>query len=332
MSSRIIVLDSHTLTPTPSQPGEVNWSAMAELGELVNHERTPTDAVVERCAGAQAAITNKAVLDEAAIAALPDLKYIGVTATGTNVVDLAAATRHGITVTNVPGYGAPSVAQHVFALLLELTNHVAAHDRAVRPSGEQGGWPNHIDWSFTVAPMTELDGKTLAIVGMGSIGRRVARIGAAMGMKIVAAHQRSMNKVKLHGIDIEWLPVDELIVAADVLTLHCPLTDETKHMVNTSRLSSMKSSALLINTGRGPLIDESALADALSKGQIAGAAVDVLSTEPPAVDNPLLGAPNMIITPHNAWASREARQRLMDTAVENLRAFLDGEPVNVANG
>lgn len=336
MTMRIIVLDSFTLTPSPDQPGEVNWSAVSSLADgidLIIHERTPRDQIVERCAGAQVVFTNKAVLDADVIAALPDLKYVGVTATGTNVVDLAAAKKHGVTVTNVPGYGAASVAQHVFALLLELTNRVAAHDAAVRPDpvnvDGQAGWPGCEDFGFTVGPLVELDGKTLGIVGLGSIGRRVARIGAAMGMKIAAAHQRSMKKIKLHGIDIDWLPVDELFTVADVVTLHCPLTDQTQHMVNATRLGSMKRSAMLINTGRGPLIDEAALANALREGTIAGAGVDVLSTEPPAADNPLLTAPNIIITPHNAWASREARQRLMDIACENLRAFIAGEPVNV---
>ena len=332
MPDRIVVVDGHTLAPNPADPAEVNWGAIEALGALAVHPRSSAGEVIERCKHAKIVLTNKCPFNADVLAHLPELKYIGVTATGTNIVDLAAARERGIIVTNVPGYGAPSVAQHVFALLLELANHVGTHHIAVRPTEGYAGWPGASDWCFTVAPIVELADKTLGIVGLGSIGKRVARIGAALGMHIAAAHQKSMKQVRLEGIEIEWLPVDELFAKADVLTLHCPLTDQTKNLVNAARLSKMKPTAFLINTGRGALIDEAALAAALRDGRIAGAAMDVLSSEPPAAGNPLLSAPHCIITPHIAWASIEARRRLMAIAAENIRAFQLGQPVNVVNG
>jgi glycerate dehydrogenase len=244
------------------------------------------------------------------------------------VVDLAAATERGIAVTNVPGYGAASVSQHVFALLLELTNHVAAHAAAVR----EGSWAACPDFCFTVRPLTELAGKTLGIVGVGAIGGQVARIGASFGMRIAAAYQRSMHDVQVPGVEIHWLPLDQLFATADVLTLHCPLTDETRHVVNAQRLALMKPSAMLINTGRGPLVDETALANVLAGNQLAAAAVDVLSVEPPVDGSPLLAAPRCLVTPHIAWATVESRKRLMQIAADNIRAFLNGAPENVVNG
>jgi len=332
MPDRIVAIDGHTLAPDPGNAAELNWQAVAALGELTIYDRTPPVLMAERLCGARIVLTNKAPFNAELLAKLPDLKYIGVTATGTNIVDLNAAKQRGITVTNVPGYGAASVAQHVFALLLELTNHVGAHNLAVRPTAGYTGWPGASDWCFTVAPIAELDDKTLGIVGLGAIGQRVAQIAAALGMHIAAAHQRSMREVRLEGIEIEWLPTDELFAKSDVLTLHCPLTDATKHIVAGKRLAMMKHSSFLINTGRGGLIDEPALAHALRDGRIAGAAVDVLSTEPPAADNPLLTAPRCLITPHIAWASLESRRRLMQTAAENVRAFQMGRAVNVVNG
>ncbi len=332
MPDRIVAIDGHTLAPDPQRAGELDWRAVEALGELTVFDRTPADQVVERLRDCRIVLTNKVAFDGAVLSQLPALKYIGVTATGTNIVDLHAAAKRNIIVTNVPGYGATSVAQHVFALLLELSNHVGAHNLAVRPKQGYAGWPGASDWCFTVSPLVELADKTLGIVGLGAIGQRVAQIGAALGMRIAAAHQRSMRETRLEGIEIEWLPTDELFARADVVSLHCPLTDETLHTVNAIRLAMMKPNALLINTGRGKLIDEQALANALRDGRIAGAAVDVLSTEPPATDNPLLTAPRCIITPHIAWASVEARRRLMQIAADNIRAFQLGKPVNVVCG
>ena len=332
MADRIVAIDGHTLVPDPARQGELDWRMIEALGEFTAYDRTQPAMMIDRLRDCTIVLTNKAVFDAPLLDKLPNLKYIGVTATGTNVVDLHAAKVRHITVTNVPGYGATSVAQHVFALLLELTNHVGAHNLAVRPKQGYAGWPGASDWCFTVSPLAELADKTLGIVGLGAIGQRVAQIGAALGMRIAAAHQRSMRETWLEGIEIEWLPTDELFARADVVSLHCPLTDATKHMVGAIRLAMMKPNALLINTGRGGLIDEQALANALRDQRIAGAAVDVLSTEPPAADNPLLTAPRCIITPHIAWASVEARRRLMQIAADNIRAFQMGRPVNVVNG
>ncbi|MEX2214242.1 MAG: D-2-hydroxyacid dehydrogenase [Phycisphaeraceae bacterium] len=331
MTDRIVVLDGHTLVPDPTGAHELNWSDVQALGDVTVHERSASGEIIERLRGATVLLTNKVMISRQVLEALPELKYVGVTATGTNCVDLAAAKERGVIVTNVPGYGAASVAQHVFALLLELTNRVAAHDGAVRPRPGEPGWVGAKDWSFTVGPIVELADKTLGIVGLGAIGQRVAQIGAALGMHIAAAYQNSMKEVRLEGLEIEWLAVDELFAKSDVLTLHCPLTDETNHLVNAIRLAMMKSGAFLINTGRGGLIDESALANALRDGRIAGAGLDVLSTEPPAFDNPLLSAPRCLITPHVAWASLEARRRLLSIAAENIRAYQLGQPVNVVN-
>lgn len=322
MPPRIVVLDGYTLNP-----GDVPWTPFESLGSLEVHERTPESQAIARAAGAPYILTNKALLSAATIQGLPGLKYIGVLATGTNIVDLKAARECGVTVTNVPGYSTDSVAQLVFALLMELVCHTASHALAVH----DGEWTGCPDFSFTAAPITELSGKTLGIVGLGAIGQRVARIGAALGMNIAAAHQRSMDRVSIPGVEVRWLTVDELFAQADVISLHCPLTDQTRHMVNAERLGRMKKTALLINTGRGPLIDEAALAEALQKGRIAGAGLDVLSAEPPPASNPLLGAPHCVITPHIAWASVEARRRLMQRAADNLRAFIAGQPTNVVN-
>lgn len=331
MKPKIVVLDGYTLTTAqPGQPapaGEPSWAALEKLGDVTVFDRTAEDQIVEQAADAAIILTNKAKLSADTIAKLPSLRYIGVLATGTNVVDLEAAKARKIPVTNVPGYSSESVAQHVFALLLELTNHAAAHSTRVH----EGEWSHCEDFCFTVAPLVELAGKTLGIVGLGDIGKRVAMIGHALGMNIAAAHQSSMNRVSLPGIDINWLPVDELFAQADAITLHCPLTDKTKHMVNKERLATMKPSAYIINTGRGPLIDEDALAAALKHGKLAGAGLDVLSIEPPSIKNPLLAAPRCVVTPHIAWATREARCRLMDIAAGNVLGFLERKPINVVN-
>jgi glycerate dehydrogenase len=325
--TRIVVLDGHTTSPlsadaTPDD-NEVGWQSLAVLGELEVNPRTPADQVAERIGDAPVALTNKVVFDAAVFQSCPGLKYVGVLATGVNVVDLDAARAYGVTVTNVPGYSTASVAQHVFALLLELASRVAEHDKTVH----DGGWANCDDFSFTTGPLVELSGLTLGVVGTGAIGRAAARIGHAMGMTI-AAHSRTERDL---GFPVDWMSADELFERADVVTLHCPLTDETKGLVNADRLSRMKRSAYLINTGRGPLIDEVALAEALRDGELAGAGLDVLSSEPPSADNPLLTAPNCVITPHVAWASVASRRRLMQIAADNLRGFLDGSPVNVVS-
>lgn len=318
---RIVILDGHT-----ANPGDLSWQALSELGELSVYPRSP-DSVIERARDAEIVLTNKTVLARGQLEQLPQLRYVGVLATGTNVVDLRAAAERGIVVTNVPGYGAPAVAQHVFAAVLELTNRVRDHADAVAG----GAWQRCRDFCFTVAPLRELDGACLGIVGVGAIGSRVAAIGAAFGMRIVAAHQRSEADVRVPGAELEWLPVDDVFARADVLTLHCPLTDETERLVNERRLRLMKPSALLVNTGRGGLVDEPALYRALATGRIAGAALDVLSEEPPSSGNPLIGAPRCTVTPHVAWATVAARQRLIDVAVDNVRAFLAGQPQNAVS-
>ncbi len=318
---KIVILDAFT-----SNPGDLSWDTIEEMGELTVYERTTPEEVLERCTGSEVIFTNKVILNSETIEQLPELKYIGVLATGTNVVDLHFAKEKGICVTNIPGYSTDSVVQHILALMLHFSSKVSVHNDAV----QQGDWVNSIDFSFTLGTLNELSGKTLGIIGLGTIGRKLARVADAMGMKIVAAHQSSMDRLELP-YEVEWLPVDEVFALADFLSLNCPLTPETEKVVNAEHLKKMKSSAIVINTGRGPLVDEQALADALNNGTIAGAGLDVLSTEPPAGDNPLLSAKNCVITPHIAWASREARARLIAIAADNLSAYLSGNPKNFVN-
>ena len=318
---KIVIRDAFT-----SNPGDLSWDAIEGLGELTVYERTTPEEVLERCTGSEVIFTNKVILNSETIEQLPELKYIGVLATGTNVVDLNFAKERGICVTNIPGYSTDSVVQHILALMLHFSSRVSVHNDAV----QQGNWVNSIDFSFTLGTLNELSGKTLGIIGLGTIGRKLARVADAMGMKIVAAHQSSMDRLELP-YEVEWLPVDEVFALADFLSLNCPLTPETEKVVNAEHLKKMKSSAIVINTGRGPLVDEQALTDALNNGTIAGAGLDVLSTEPPAGDNPLLSAKNCVITPHIAWASREARARLIAIAADNLSSFLSGIPQNVVN-
>lgn len=322
----IVVLDAQTLSPL--QPGEhssihPDWNALAALGPLQLYPRTRPDEVVSRAQNAQILLTNKTVVNADHIHALPNLEYIGVMATGYNVVNLDAARARGIPVTNIPGYGTASVAQHVFALMLELAARTGASDAAVK----NGDWARCPDFCFTVAPFFEMAGKTLGVVGFGTIGHAVARIAAAFGMRVIA-HSRTP---KPSDVPIAWVSREELFAQSDVITLHCPLTEDTRNFINAESLAKMKRSAYLINTGRGPLIDEEALAAALKNGTISGFGGDVLSSEPPSHGNPLLSAPNTIITPHIAWASVEARGRLMGILVDNVRAFLAGSPVNVVN-
>lgn len=310
---KIVVLDGYT-----ANPGDLDWSPLVALGELTVHDRTAAALTLERAAGAQVVLTNKVVLGATELAALPDLRYIGVLATGYNVVDVSAARERGIVVTNVPAYSTPSVAQHVFALLLELTRGAGRHAALVR----QGRWSSSPDFAFWEGAQVELAGLTFGIVGFGAIGRAVARIAGAFGMRVLV-HTRTPDPAAWP--EVTFVGSDELFTTADIVSLHCPLTDETRGLVNAGRLAAMKPTAYLINTGRGPLVDEAALAAALHAGRIAGAGLDVLSQEPPPANNPLLLAPNCVITPHLAWATTASRQRLLDVAVDNVRAFLAGE-------
>lgn len=315
---KIVVIDGHTLNP-----GDLSWNGLERLGKCVIYDRTASHEIVPRLTDAEIVLTNKAVLSREQIFALPKLRYIGVTATGFNIVDVAAARERDIPVCNVPAYGTRSVAQMTFALLLELTQRVGHHAQTVR-DGRWSASPDFCYWDF---PLIELDGLVMGIVGMGRIGRAVAELSKAFGMRVIAS---SRSKRGTEG-DIEYVDLDRLFAQSDVVSLHCPLTPETKHLVNAEQLAKMKPSAFLLNTSRGPLVDESALATALNQGRIAGAGLDVLSIEPPPSGNPLFQAKNCFITPHIAWATRAARSRLMDASVANIEAFLRGAPVNVVN-
>ena len=315
---KIVVLDGHTLNP-----GDLCWDALHALGTCEIHDRTPPGQVAARCAEAKVLITNKALVPREVIAALPKLRFITVTATGFNIVDAAAARERGIPVSNVPLYGTRAVAQFTIAMLLELCHHIGAHSDSVRA----GDWVKSADWCYARTPLLELDGLTLGIVGWGRIGQATADIARAMGMKIIAASRTP--KPPRDGV--EFVDMDTLFRRADVVSLHCPLTPETKSLVNAQRLALMKPTAVLLNTSRGPLLDEAAVADALNSGRIAAAGLDVLSCEPPKADNPLLTARNCLITPHQAWAARAARARLLETSVANVKAFLAGAPQNVVN-
>lgn len=317
---KITVLDGYGLNP-----GDLSWEEMAALGDLTVYDRTPADKTVERAQGAAMVITNKTVLSAREIDALPELRYIGVLATGYNVVDVEAAARRGIVVTNIPSYSTRSVAQLVFALLLAVTNRVEHYSEENR----RGRWSANPDFCYWDFPLMELAGKRFGIVGFGHIGSTVASIALAMGMKVTAYTSKPADALP-QGVE-KADSLDALFEEADVVSLHCPLTAETKGMVDARRLSLMKRSAILINTGRGPLIDEQALAIALNDETIYAAALDVLSTEPPKSDNPLLTARNCFITPHIGWATYEARVRLMDIAVANVKAWLKGEPINVVS-
>ena len=313
---RIVVLDGYTLNP-----GDLSWNALESMGDCVIYERTSPSEVVERCRDAEVVLTNKVPVMAAEIEQLPRLAYIGVLATGYNVVDLQAASRRGIVVTNIPAYSTDSVVQMVFAHLLNVTNAVQLHSDSVR----RGDWTHCADFSYTLSQQTELEGKTLGIVGLGHIGSRVAAVAHAMGMKVVATTSKSREELPAYITPLAW---DDFLAASDVLSLHCPLTDRTRHLIDAAAIGKMKPGAILINTGRGPLLDEQAVADALEEGKLGAACVDVLSTEPPRADNPLLTARNCYITPHIAWATYEARVRLMQIAIANIEAYLAGAPVN----
>ena len=317
---KIVVLDGYT-----ENPGDLSWDALHQLGDCTVWERTARNQIVERAAEADIVLTNKVPLGKAEFDALPKLKFVGVLATGYNIIDLDAASDHNVVVTNIPAYSTDSVAQMVMAHLLNIVNQVQHYTDEVR----SGKWSSCPDFCFYDTPVFELSGKTMGIVGLGHIGMAVARIAVSMGMKVLAYTSKDAATLP-DGVE-KAAQLDDLFAASDVVTLHCPLTDDTRHMVNANRLGLMKKSAILINTGRGPLVDEQALADALNAGEIYAASVDVMSQEPPRADNPLLTARNCHFTPHIAWASKEARVRLMGIAVDNVRKFLAGQPVNVVN-
>lgn len=314
---KIVILDAHTVNP-----GDLSWHPLDEMGDLVVYERTSPEEVVERCNGAELVLTNKVVLDAEKLNLLPHLSYIGVLATGYNVVDLEVASRQSIVVTNIPAYSTNSVAQMVWAHILNITNRVGYYAN----ENAQGRWAENKDFCYFDFTHTELAGKTMGIIGLGNTGMATARIAQAFGMNVVAYTSKSelpkgMEKVSL----------DELFKSSDIISLHCPLTTETKGLVNNERLSMMKPSAILINTSRGPVVDESAVAEALNQDRIAAFGADVISIEPAKADNPLLHAKNCFLTPHIAWATKEARQRLIDICAENVKAFLKGKPQNVVN-
>jgi glycerate dehydrogenase len=314
---KIVVTDGYTLNP-----GDLSWDPIAACGDLTVYERTATSQLVERCKDADIILSNKVVIAKDAMEKCAQLQLISVLATGYNVVDTKAAGDKKIVVCNVPAYGTASVAQHSFALLLELTNRVGQHAASVK----NGDWQRSPDWCYTLSPVTELAGKTLGIIGFGNIGHQVARIAKAFDLQVIY-YSRHDKKSEL----ADYVDMKAIFSQSDFVTLHCPLTTDNKEFVNKELLQLMKTSALLINTARGALINEQDLADALNEGRIAGAALDVLSVEPPLPGNPLLSAKNCIITPHNAWMSKEARMRIINITADNIKSFLKGKPVNRVN-
>jgi glycerate dehydrogenase len=316
---KIVVLDGYALNP-----GDLSWNDLEVSGECRIYDYTKADETINRAKEADVVFTNKTVLSSAIINQLPNLKYIGVLATGYNVVDIEEARKKKITVTNIPAYGTDSVAQMVFAHLLNLTQRVEYHAKTVAG----GRWSSSRDFCYWDVPLIELKDLTMGIIGIGRIGQAVARLALAFGMKVLAT---DLQKPSSLPEGIKFVALEELLKQSDVISLHCPLTKETEKVINAERLSLMKKTAFLINTSRGPLIDEPALANALNSGRIAGAGLDVLSVEPPKTDNPLLKAKNCFITPHIAWATKAARKRLMDIAVKNLKEFIENRPVNVVN-
>ncbi len=312
---KICILDGYSLNP-----GDLDWSPVERLGDVTLFDRTPADKIVERAADADIVLTNKVPFSADTLRQLPRLRFICVLATGYNIIDTEAAARQGVVVANIPAYSTMSVAQMAFAHILNITNHVTSYAREVA----DGKWTNCPDFCFWDSALTELAGKTMGIVGLGNTGMATARIAVAMGMKVVAMTSKSADTLPE---GITPAPLDDVLASADVVSLHCPLTPSTRHLINAASIAKMKPSAILINTGRGPLVDEQAVADALNGGRLAAFGADVLSQEPPHGDNPLLSARNCFLTPHIAWATLEARTRLMSTATENVRQFIAGEPV-----
>lgn len=316
---KIVILDGYT-----ENPGDLSWEGFAALGELTVYERTAAADIVPRIGDAEIVYTNKTPITAETLAACPKLRYIGLLATGYNVVDVAAAKARGVAVTNIPTYGTAAVAQFAIAMLLEICHHVAHHSDAVHA----GRWTANPDWCFWDYPLIELDGKTMGIIGFGRIGQATGRIARALGMRVLAYDSRPSDAGRAIA---EYVPLDELLANSDVISLHCPLFPETEGIINKANIARMKDGVILLNNSRGPLVVEQDLSDALNSGKVYAAGLDVVSTEPIRPDNPLLKAKNCFITPHISWAPRESRQRLMDIAVENLRAFLAGAPVNVVN-
>ena len=316
---KIVILDGYT-----ANPGDLSWGSLKELGEVTVYERTRREEIAGRAADADIVLTNKVVMDREMMALLPRLKYIGVLATGYNVVDIEAARERDIIVTNVPAYSTESVAQTVFAHLLTVTNRTEHYAQQNR----QGRWAENRDFCYWDTELTELAGKTMGIVGLGHIGRRVAEIALAFGMQVKAMTSKKAEELPA---GIQKAELQSLLASADVVSLHCPLTESTKHLIHRETLRLMKPSAILINTGRGPLVDDEALAEALNEGRLRAYCADVVTEEPPKADHPLLHAPNAFITPHIAWATVEARKRLLQTAIGNVEAFVNGHPVNVVS-
>jgi len=317
---KITVLDGYTLNP-----GDLSWDGLSKLGDLTVYDHTPEEEIYSRSGDSEILFTNKTPIKRDLIERLPQLQYIGVLATGYNVVDIKAAADKGIIVTNIPNYGTMSVAQMTFALILELCHHVKEHSDAVK----EGAWSRNRDFCFWRYPLIELADKTIGIIGFGRIGRQVADIATAFGMRVLAYDTNRSDESTRK--DFSWADLNTLLSKSDIVSLHCPLFPETEGLINGRTLSMMKQSAFLINTSRGPLVVENDLAEALNNSQIAGAALDVLAQEPPAADNPLFSAKNCLITPHIAWATKEARSRLMEIAVENLASFIKGKVINAVN-
>lgn len=317
---KIVVLDGYTLNP-----GDISWEGMEAFGEVTVYDRTQPEDIVTRIGDAEVVYTNKTPLTRETFDACPNIKFVGVLATGYNIVDIEAAKEKGIPVSNIPTYGTAAVSQYAIALLLELCHHIGEHSDCVK----KGDWTNNPDWCFWNYPLVELAGKTMGIIGFGRIGQDTGKIAQALGMKVLAYdayHNPALETETCH-----YAELDELLAESDVISLHCPLFPSTQGIINKDTIAKMKTGVMIINDSRGPLIVEEDLRDALNSGKVAGAAVDVVSTEPIQMDNPLLQAKNMIITPHIAWAPKESRQRLMDIAVANLKAYVDGEPQNVVN-
>ena len=314
---KIVILDAYT-----ANPGDLSWDGIARYGDLTVYDRTPADRITERIGNADIVFTNKTVLTGEILEECPNVRFIGVLATGYNVVDTAFAKKAGITVCNVPAYSTDAASQSAIALLLEICNNVGLHSREVR----YGRWCGCEDFCFTVKPVIELTGKTMGIIGLGNIGRKTAGTAIALGMNVIASTKESRD-VPESG-HFRYAETEEIFKASDVIVLHCPLTDETRGIINKDTIRMMKDGVILINNGRGPLLNEQDTADALNSGKIYAAGLDVLSTEPPRPDNPLLTANNCYITPHISWASKEARRRLIDISADNLGMFLKGTPIN----
>lgn len=317
---KIVVLDGYTLNP-----GDITWEGLEKLGEVTVYDRTKAEDVIERIGDAQAVYTNKTPITRETLDACPNVKFIGVLATGYNIVDIEAAKEKNIPVANIPTYGTAAVSQFAIGLLLELCHHIGAHSDAVKA----GEWSSNPDWCFWKYPLVELAGKTMGIIGFGRIGQETGKIAQALGMKVLAYD--SYKRPELESETCHYVELDELLKESDVISLHCPLFPSTEGIINKGTIAKMKDGVMIINDSRGPLIVEQDLREALDSGKVAGAALDVVSTEPIKMDNPLLGAENVILTPHIAWAPKESRQRLMDIAVANLQAFVDGAPQNVVN-